>query len=69
MKGTIVVTDKAPTQPSTSLRPPNTGSGGMADAEHGSWLPALLMLSIVGVTLVAAGARMLWKPRARGGAS
>jgi plastocyanin len=40
MTGTIVVTDKAlarPSQPSTSIRPPNTGSGGMAGAGRGLW--------------------------------
>jgi len=66
MTGTIVVTDKAPAQPSqpaTSVKSPNTGSAG-----HGPWLVVLLILSIACMVVVVAGTRMLWKRRARGDA-
>jgi plastocyanin len=66
MTGTIVVSDKAPAQPSqpaTSAKPSNTGGGG-----HGPWLLAVLTLSIAGVVVVVAAARMLWQRRPRGGA-
>lgn len=61
MAGTIVVSDKAPapaSRPPTTITPPNTGSGGVAGAEQGAWLPALLMLGVAGAALALAGRRI-----------
>jgi plastocyanin len=58
MTGTIVVSDRAPAvaPPATSIKAPNTGTGGAAGT-HGSWLPTLLLFGIAGGALVVAGAR------------
>ena len=64
MTGTIVVSDKAPApaqQP--AIKPPNTGTGGTAGTD-GSWLPALMLLRVAGVALVAAGVRTTVKHEA-----
>ena len=63
MKSTIVVSDRA-AAPTTSVKPPSTGTGGMAGAQRGTWLPALLILGIAGLALVVAGARATVKHEA-----
>lgn len=57
MAGTIVVGDKAPAPVvAPPIKPPNTGTGGAAGTD-GSSLAALMILSVAGVALVAAGVR------------
>lgn len=63
MDGTIVVSDKAPAPAPMPIKAPNTGTGGSAGGD-GSWLAALLILSVAGVALVTAGARTAVKNEA-----
>jgi plastocyanin len=57
MAGTIIVSDKAPVVVAPPIKPPNTGTGGVAGG-GGSWLGAMLLLGVTGVALTAAGARV-----------